>query len=221
MKEYSNFQKGIGIIPKDTNESNLKGEIEVVGDKAFLHNGTINDPIVTENTSATLTNKSISGVTNDISSIPNTSLDFSSITINGIEVELGNSIVVSASTIHELTFGLGLLPGSFDGAAPVTVSVDSNSVPLLDSVNTFTKANIFNRSIVLPVGNNTEDFSGAIISNPYTRFTNPGLTSLSSFTSSVLPDEVNGCVIFIQNCTGGEILVENENGSPPDQGIVS
>jgi hypothetical protein len=49
-------------------------------------------------TAQTLTNKTISGASNTLSSIGNSSLTNSSITINGTAVSLGGSVVIEASS---------------------------------------------------------------------------------------------------------------------------
>jgi hypothetical protein len=49
-------------------------------------------------TAQTLTNKTISGASNTLSSIGNSSLTNSSITVNGTSVSLGGSVVVEASS---------------------------------------------------------------------------------------------------------------------------
>ena len=55
------------------------------------------DTLVGKNTQDTLTNKSISGSTNTLTSIPNSALTNSSITINGTAVSLGGSLAIAAS----------------------------------------------------------------------------------------------------------------------------
>jgi hypothetical protein len=49
-------------------------------------------------TSQTLTNKTISGASNTLSNIGNSSLTNSSITVNGTSVSLGGSVVIEASS---------------------------------------------------------------------------------------------------------------------------
>jgi hypothetical protein len=56
------------------------------------------DITVTASSSNTFTNKAISGATNTLSSIGNSSLTNSSITINGTAVSLGGSVVIEASS---------------------------------------------------------------------------------------------------------------------------
>lgn len=82
----------------------------------------------------TLTNKTISGSSNTLSAIANASLTNSAITINGTSVSLGGSIVVSGtSTAFPLTIGTGLNGTSFNGSAPVTISIDSTVATLAGS----------------------------------------------------------------------------------------
>jgi hypothetical protein len=59
--KYKNFLQGISVLPKSASESALLGEIEALNttNKLYFHNGTINDPIVQENVTATLANKTL------------------------------------------------------------------------------------------------------------------------------------------------------------------
>ena len=81
---------------------------------------TSDDTLVGEGTQCTLTNKTISGLSNTISNIGNSSLTNSSITINGSSVSLGGSISVGTGTVTSvaMTVPTGL---SISGT-PVTSS---------------------------------------------------------------------------------------------------
>ena len=70
----------------------------------------------------TLTNKSISGSSNTLSSIGNSSLTNSSVTFNGSTVALGSSATITASTTNALTIGTGLSGSSFNGGSAVTIA---------------------------------------------------------------------------------------------------
>jgi hypothetical protein len=65
MITYSRFRDGLAIIPKGSTQSDTKGELEFLTttNKLYIQNGTINDPIVSETVSATLTNKVLTGNT--------------------------------------------------------------------------------------------------------------------------------------------------------------
>lgn len=78
----------------------------------------------------TLTNKTISGSSNTLSNIANSSLSNSSVTYNGVTVALGASGTITASTTATLTIGTGLTGGSFDGSTAVTIAIDSTVVTL-------------------------------------------------------------------------------------------
>lgn len=62
---FSNFVKGIGLVGKSSSDSSVLGDIEVLSsdNKLRFHNGSVNDPVVTETAAATLTNKILSGNT--------------------------------------------------------------------------------------------------------------------------------------------------------------
>lgn len=76
-----------------------------------------------------LTNKTLSGLNNTFTSIPNSGLSNSSITINGSTVSLGASTTVTANTTNSLTFnngGSGAASGTaFNGGTAYTISYNT------------------------------------------------------------------------------------------------
>lgn len=81
----------------------------------------------------TLTNKTISGSSNTLTNIANSSLTNSSITINGTSVSLGGSTTVSGSISNALTIGTGLSGTSYNGSSAVTIAIDSTVATLTGS----------------------------------------------------------------------------------------
>ena len=56
--QYKNFEKGIALIPKASSDNDTKGDLEVLTTgKLQYHNGTDSSPVVTEDHTATLKNK--------------------------------------------------------------------------------------------------------------------------------------------------------------------
>ena len=60
--------------------------------------------------------------------IPNSGLTNSSITINGSTVSLGGSVTVTATATNALTIGTGLSGTSYNGSAPVTIAISNTTV---------------------------------------------------------------------------------------------
>lgn len=94
-------------------------------------------------TITTLAGMSISGSTNTLTNIGNSSLVNSSVTFNGVNVALGGSGTITAVAPHALTIGTGLNGGSYDGSAAVTIdlantTVTAGSYGSAGSVATFT-----------------------------------------------------------------------------------
>jgi hypothetical protein len=86
--------------------------------------------------SETLTNKTMSGASNTFSNIGNSSLSNSSVTYNGVNVALGGSGTITASTTAALTVSTGLQLNTgttFDGSAARTISIDSTVATLTGS----------------------------------------------------------------------------------------
>lgn len=67
--------------------------------------------------------------TTDLSgTVTNAQIANPQVTFNGVTVALGASGTISASTTNSLTFGTGLNAGTFNGSAPVTVSLANTGV---------------------------------------------------------------------------------------------
>jgi hypothetical protein len=80
----------------------------------------------------TLTNKTISGASNTLTNIGNSSLTNSSVTINGSGISLGGSVTITAATPNNLVFGAGLsATGNFKNCNQV-----------------ITNENLFNKSVL-------------------------------------------------------------------------
>jgi hypothetical protein len=71
----------------------------------------------------TLTNKTISGSSNTLSNIGNSSLTNSSVTFNGVAVALGSSGTITATATNALTIGTGLSGSSYNGSTAVTIAL--------------------------------------------------------------------------------------------------
>lgn len=174
-----NFVAGIGIVPNTSTTANTSsGDLEYLTSDGKLHvfGASANDAIVQEALAATLTNKSISGSTNTLTSIANGSLTNSSITINGTSVSLGGSITVTATATAALTLGTGLTGTSYNGSTPVTTAIDTTVVATLTGTQTLT-----NKTLTAPVINNaTADAITAIASGNLTITNSGGYTSIDN-----------------------------------------
>jgi len=88
--------------------------------------------------SQTLTNKSISGATNTITALPNSALNNSAVTVNGVQISLGGSGTITAQAPNALTIGTGLSGSSYNGSNAVTIAISNTAV----TAGSYTSANI-------------------------------------------------------------------------------
>jgi hypothetical protein len=136
----------------------------------------------------TLTNKSISGTNNTLTNIANSSLVNSAVTVNGQTVALGASTTVTATATNSLTIGTGLNGSSYNGSAPVTISIN-NTVATLTGTQTLTNKtiNLANNtlqatSVQLAAAVTDETGTGALVFATNPTLVTPALGTPSSAT---------------------------------------
>jgi hypothetical protein len=118
---------------------------------------------VTETGTQTLSNKTISGTSNTLTSIANTSLTNSSVTVNGSNISLGGSATITAVNPNALTIGTGLSGTSYNGSSAVTVAIDS-TVATTSGTQTLTNKTISSTSNTISVtSGNVTDFTEASV----------------------------------------------------------
>ena len=115
----------------------------------------IDSTVVTLTGTQTLTNKSISGATNTLSSIGNGSLTNSSVTYNGVAVSLGSSGTITAANPNALTIGVGLNGVSYDGSSAVTIAIDSTVVTTTGSQSLTNKTISGASNVLTNIGNSS------------------------------------------------------------------
>lgn len=170
----------------------LAGNLATVGanNLTFTTTGSTNVTLPTTGTlvtlagTATLTNKTISGLSNTLSNIANASLLNSSVTYNGVTVALGASGTITAATTAPLTIGTGLTGTSFNGSTAVTIAIDS-TVATLTGTQTLTNKTISGASNTLTnianasLTNSSVTVGTTAISLGATSLTLGGLTSVA------------------------------------------
>ena len=138
ISDGTDFNKGIRFRSSSSAASaiTLLDAVSTAGHVITLPDATTT--LVGRNTTDTLTNKSISGATNTFSSIPNSGLTNSSITINGVAVSLGSS--TSVGTVTSVT---GTAPVVSSGGATPAISMAA-ATSSVDWYLTSTDWNTFN-----------------------------------------------------------------------------
>ena len=135
-----------------TNKTLTTPVISSISNTGTLTLPTSTDTLVGRDTTDTLTNKTISGSSNTLSNIGNSSLTNSSITINGSEVSLGGSTTIStASTLTiaddtstNASIDLNSETLTVAGGTGITTSVSGNTLTITGSAtqNTFSTINL-------------------------------------------------------------------------------
>jgi hypothetical protein len=124
ISDGTDFNKGIRFRSSGSaaNAITLLDAVSTAGHVVTLPDATTT--LVGRNTTDTLTNKSISGSTNTLSNIGNSSLTNSAITINGTSTSLGGSISVGTVTSVDLTAstGISVSGGPITGSGSITVT---------------------------------------------------------------------------------------------------
>lgn len=101
-----------------------------------LTNSIINSTVLGGVTPAAVTGTTITATAQfngsgaGLTSVPNSALNNSSVTFNGVTVSLGASGTLTANTTNPLTIGTGLSGTSFNGGSAVTIAIDSSVVTL-------------------------------------------------------------------------------------------
>jgi hypothetical protein len=124
ISDGTDFNKGIRFRSSGSaaNAITLLDAVSTAGHVVTLPDATTT--LVGRNTTDTLTNKSISGSTNTLSNIGNSSLTNSTITINGNSTALGGSVSVGTVTSVDLTAstGISVSGGPITGSGSITVT---------------------------------------------------------------------------------------------------
>lgn len=153
-----------------TTTSNSTGRIawDNTNSQIEIGNGSSLKVFTADDAAATLTNKTISGASNTISttgtltigsglsggsfngsSNVTISLTNNSVTVNGTAISLGGSGTITAANPNALTIGTGLSGTSYTGASAVTIAIDS-TVATLTGTQTLTNKTITDSNIRQP-----------------------------------------------------------------------
>ena len=218
---------GSGVTSVGTGNGLLGGPITSTG--TITIDTTV---VVTWSDTQTLTNKTISGSSNTITNIGNSSLTNSSVTYNGVTVALGSSGTITAANPNALTIGTGLSGTSYDGSSAVTIAIantgvnaatygSSSSVPVFavnaqGQITSVTNTTI--NAVALTTGtiSTSPSASTDIANKAYVDTTAQGLSAKASCrlaTTANITLSGNQTIDGVTTVTGNRILVKNQSSS--------
>jgi hypothetical protein len=183
ISDGADFNKGIRFRSSGSaaNAITLLDAVSTAGHVVTLPDATTT--LVGRNTTDTLTNKSISGSTNTLSNIGNSSLTNSAITINGNATALGGSVSVGTVTSVDLTASTGISvsggPITGTGSITVTNTAPDQTVVLTAGTGISTSGTYPNFTIT-----NTAPSSGGTVTSVGGTGTVNGITLSGTVTSS-------------------------------------
>jgi hypothetical protein len=154
-------------------------------------------------TAQTLTNKTISGASNTISNIGNSSLTNSAITINGTSVSLGGS--VSVGDITGVTASTGLSGGGTSG--DVTLSID-NTVTTLTGTQTLTNKTLTDAKINLGIDPETASYTAVLANNSQIVTMNNASANTFSIPTDASVDFPIGSQITVLQIGAGQTTIQ-------------
>ena len=189
-KEYKNFQKGIGLVAKNTSDNSTLGDLEVLisTGKIQFHNGTNSSPIVTESHSATLTAKNISFTDNTITA---TALELKT----AVTGTTGSNNLVFSDSPTLVTPSLGNATASSINKLTITTPATGSTLTISDGKtlnvnNSLTLTGTDSSSINLGTGGTV-----AYLSDKLSAFS----TTSSSELAGVISDETGSGLLVFNN----------------------
>ena len=176
------------------------------------------DTLVGRATTDTLTNKSISGSTNTLSNIGNSSLTNSAITINGTSVSLGGSVSIGDITAITTAVGSGLSGGGSSG--DITLSIDTAVTADLTTAQTLTNKTLTSPSVGTSLTTASTSFN--LLNTTATTVNFAGGASTISIGSVTSTTTINDSLVVTGNLTvnGTTTTIDTQTLQVEDKNIV-
>lgn len=244
---FRKFLEGLRIVPKTTSTASEQGDLDVTSaaGKLNYHNGTSASPVVTEDHSATLTNKTIDGDNNTVQDLALTSLktsladankvirrDASGVASSGNALPNSSQIVTidSSDVLTNKTLTSPVLntptadtiTGIAGGSLTVQSASNQNLVVQAQGTGQVQLASLTAITSKLALNAQTDAAttgSNATVATPtksYIQLTNASLASLNG-----IPAGVDGQLLVLSNRTGNTVVVNNETGATATNRVLT
>jgi len=152
---FTNFKDGIEIVPKAVSNVSSQGDFDVTSadGKVHYHNGTTSSPLVTESSTATLTNKTIDTGTNTITNITNTNITAGA-AIDASKIANGSVSNTEFQYLDGVTSAIQSQLNTISGSAVTALTGDvsatgpGSSATTINSVGGSSAANVHNAELL-------------------------------------------------------------------------
>jgi hypothetical protein len=210
---FRKFIEGLRIVPKAASTASEKGDLDVVSGSGKLnyHNGTTTSPVVTEDHSATLTNKTIDADLNTLSNIEDGDIKVgANIARSKLASGTANSVAINdaSGVLTDVTLTSAQILLGNASSVPTATTVSGEVT--IDSLGVTTVGTVAN---AVTSGFLRTEMESLAVSSTIT--TSKSFVRLNSGSGSIdgIVAGSDGQHLVLSNLTGASVVIQNQSGS--------